>query len=289
MPIDLAKAKAAVLPPIEHRYDERDVIFYALTVGACAQDPSNPKELKFCYENSSEGLAVLPTFGVIPPFRALAAVFGVPGIEVNPLMILHGEQYLEIRHHPIPTRGVLRSTPRIQNIYDKGKGALILLDTVTVDEKGQEIFFNTFSLFVRGEGGFGGERGPDPGNNPPERPPDRVHEEPTSQNQALLYRLNADLNPLHADPNVAQMVGYPKAILHGLCTFGFVGRAVLSHFCDYDPRLFRSIKVRFSSHVFPGETIITEMWKEGNKVIFKARTKERGLDVITNAAVEIAE
>jgi 3-hydroxyacyl-CoA dehydrogenase/3a,7a,12a-trihydroxy-5b-cholest-24-enoyl-CoA hydratase len=288
MPIDLAKAKSAVLPPFEHRYEEKDVIFYALSVGACAQDPTDPKELSFCYENAPDGLKVLPTFGVVPPFRALAGIFSVPGVEVNPLMILHGEQYLEIRKHPIPTRGVLKTTPRIQNIYDKGKGALILLDTITVDEKGEEVFFNTFSLFARGEGGFGGERGPDPGNEPPNRRPDKVHEEPTAQNQALLYRWNGDLNPLHADPNVAQMVGYPKAILHGLCTFGFVGRAILRHYCDFQPERFRSIKVRFSSHVFPGEALVTEMWQEGKSVIFKARTKERGLDVITNARVELA-
>lgn len=288
MPIDLAQAKAAKLPEVEHRYEERHVIFYALSVGACAQDPSDPNELQFCYEGAPQGLKVLPTFGVIPPFSALGSVFGAPGVDVNPLMILHGEQYLEIRKHPIPTRAVLRTKPRIQNIYDKGKGALILLDTVSVDEKGEEVFFNTFSLFARGEGGFGGERGPEPGNEPPNRPPDKVHEEPTAPNQALLYRWNADLNPLHADPNVAQMVGYPKAILHGLCTFGFVGRAVLRHFCNFEPSRFRSIKVRFSSHVFPGETIVTEMWKEGNRVILKAKTKERGLDVITNAAVELA-
>jgi len=162
----------------------------------------------------------------------------------------------------------------------------VLLDAVTTDENGEEIFFNTFSVFLRGEGGFGGESGPKAADAAPEREPDKVVEEKTLPQQALIYRLCGDRNPLHADPNFAAIGGFEMPILHGLCSFGYVGRAVLKEYCDNDPAKFKSLKVRFSGHVFPGETIVTEMWKEGDdKILVKAKTAERGLNVITNAAV----
>jgi acyl dehydratase len=283
MPIDVSKALGAQLEPVEFTYDERDVMLYALGIGAGARNPTAPEELKFTYEN---GLEVIPTFGVIPAFPALMGLGGVDGMEFNPMMLLHGEQYLEIRK-PIPTGAKLTSYGKVAHIYDKGKGAVVVIDTVTKTAKGEEVFFNQSAVFLRGEGGFGGERGPNPGNEPPARDPDVVHEEKTLPHQALIYRLSGDRNPLHADPSFAAMGGFDKPILHGLCTFGFVGRAVLERYCKNDTTKFKSIAVRFSSHVFPGETIVTKMWKEGNKVFFKASTLERGLDVITNAVVEL--
>jgi (3R)-3-hydroxyacyl-CoA dehydrogenase / 3a,7a,12a-trihydroxy-5b-cholest-24-enoyl-CoA hydratase / enoyl-CoA hydratase 2 len=283
MPIDPARAVGTKLPPLTYEYDDRDVMLYALGIGAGLPETA-PEQLQFTYEGD---LKVLPTFGVVPPFPALAGLIGAPGMDINPMMILHGEQYLEILKQPIPTSGKLTTSPVIRAVYDKGKGALVLVDAVTTDEKGEKIFLNTFTVFVRGEGGFGGEKGPNPGNTPPDRPPDAVVEQQTLPQQALLYRLSGDRNPLHADPNFAGMAGFPKPILHGLCTFGFAGRAVLQACCGNDPAKFKSIIVRFASHVFPGETIITEMWKEGRQVIFKAKTAERGLDVITNAAVAL--
>lgn len=284
MPIDVQKAMAAPIKPLEYEYKEKDAILYALGVGA-GVPPLDKAQLSFTFEN---GLKVLPTFGVVPPSSALMSVIGHPGLSFNPMMLLHGEQFLEIRKHPIPVKGKLINKPSIQAIYDKGKGAVLLLDCVTENDKGEEIFFNTFSLFLRGEGGFGGESGPKPGNTPPDRAPDKVVEMPTLPQQALLYRLSGDTNPLHADPNFAKMGGFEKPILHGLCTFGNVGRAVLQEYCDNDTKKFKSIGVRFASHVFPGETIVVEMWKEGDDtVILKAKTKERGLDVITNAAVKL--
>lgn len=284
MPIDVEKAMGTPLKPIEFEYNFKDVILYALGVGA-GVPPTDKEQLKFTYES---GLKVLPTYGVIPPFPAMGGIMGHPGLEFNPMMLLHGEQFLEIRKTPIPVKGKLVNKPSIQAIYDKGKGALLLLDCVTETKDGEEVFFNTFSLFLRGEGGFGGESGPKPGDAAPDRDPDETVEMKTLPQQALLYRLSGDFNPLHADPNFAAMGGFDRPILHGLCTFGHVGRAVLQACCDNDPDKFKSIKVRFAGSVYPGETIVTQIWKESDdRVLVKAKVAERDIDVITNAAVTI--
>lgn len=277
MPID-PKLVGRELPPLEHAYTNKDVILYSLGIGAGAESA----DLKFVYEGNLE---VLPTFGVIPPFGALMGLIGMEGMDFNPAMLLHGEQYLEL-YKPIPAEGKLTSHPQISAIYDKGKGALVEIDVVTKNTKGETIFMNRFSTFIRGEGGFGGDRGPEPGNDPPDREPDRVVSLKTLPQQALIYRLSGDFNPLHTDPDFAAMGGFEKPILHGLCTFGFAARAVLKEYCGNDPAKFKAIKVRFSRHVFPGETIVTEMWQEKpDQVVIRCKTAERGEYCLTNAAV----
>jgi acyl dehydratase len=277
MPID-PKLVGKELASLEYKYSTKDVILYALGIGAGAE----PDELKFVYESDLE---VIPTYGVIPPFGALFSIVGMEGMDFNLAMLLHGEQYLEL-YRPIPCEGTLTSYPKIAAIYDKVKGALVEIDVVTKNSEGVDVFMNRFSTFIRGEGGFGGERGPDPGFEPPARKPDKVVAMKTLPQQSLLYRLSGDFNPLHADPNFAAMGGFDRPILHGLCTFGFAGRAVLKEYCANDPTKFKAIKVRFSRHVYPGETIVTEMWQEkDDQVIIRSKTAEREEYCLTNAAV----
>jgi acyl dehydratase len=260
-----------------YEYSEKDVILYALGVG-CGRE-----HLQFVYE---QDLKVLPTFAVIPAFPALFAMGSA--MDVNPMMVLHGEQRIEL-HGPIPTSGKLTTTPTVKAIYDKGKGALVVTETETVDAKGKLLFKNVFGAFARGEGGFGGDRGPSgPRNVPPERKPDAVVEMTTLPQQALIYRLSGDMNPLHADPGFAKIGGFDTPILHGLCTFGHVGRAVLEKFCGNDPARLKDFEVRFAGVVYPGETIVSEMWDEKNgRIIVQARTKERGEPVINSAAATV--
>jgi acyl dehydratase len=276
MPVDLS-AVGRKLGSVTHAYTERDVMLYALGVGCGADD------LPFVYERE---LRVLPTFAVIPAFPAMLNLGGA--MDVNPAMVLHGEQRIEL-HAEIPTSGTITTTPTIKAIYDKVKGAVVVVETESVDAKGRLLFRNTSSIFARGEGGFGGDRGPGGARNvPPDRPPDRSIAMKTLPQQALLYRLSGDMNPLHADPDFAKLGGYDRPILHGLCTFGFAGRAVLEAWCGKDPARLRAFEVRFSGVVFPGETITTDMWQvEPGKIVLTART-ERGEAVLTAAAAEVA-
>jgi acyl dehydratase len=276
MPVD-PSAVGKKLEPVQARHTQRDVMLYALGVG-CGTD-----QLQFTYERD---LKVLPTFAVIPAFPAMLNLGGA--MQVNPMMILHGEQRIEL-HAPIPPEATITTTPTIKGIYDKGKGALVIVETDSVDEKGRLLFRNTSGIFARGEGGFGGDRGPSGVKNPvPDRKPDRSVSFTTRPDQALLYRLSGDMNPLHADPDFAKMAGFDRPILHGLCTFGFAGRAVLQAYCDDDPARLRSFEVRFSGVVFPGETITTDMWQVGpGRIVLAART-ERGEAVLSSAAAEVA-
>ena len=286
--IDLDQALGAELPVTHTSYDEKDLALYALGVGAGQHAESD--DLKYVYENNPSFQA-LPTFGVIPPmgamFEQMKKGVTAPGLNYGFDRILHGEQYTELKR-PLPPHAKLTHKAKVKDIFDKGKGAVVVMAITTTDEQGNELVYNEMSTFVRGAGGWGGDRGPSAEKNvAPERAPDAVVEEKIAEDQALLYRLSGDINPLHVDPEFAKAFGFTKPILHGLCTFGFASRHVIKAMAQNDARYFKSIQVRFSDSVFPGETLVTEMWKEGEKIVFRCKVKERNRTVISNAAVEL--
>ncbi|KAF9181097.1 hypothetical protein BGZ51_005671 [Haplosporangium sp. Z 767] len=284
--VDVEAAKSLTFEPEVFEYSARDVILYNLGIGATRKD------LYLVYENNDAFCAV-PTFGVVPSFKAMNAVpFGDILPSFNPMMLLHGEQYLEIIK-PFPTHGKLVSTPYVVDILDKGKGCVATIGVKTTDENGDEICINEFTMFIRGAGNFGGKKeGADRGaataaNQAPNRKPDHVVTEKTHENQAALYRLSGDWNPLHIDPDMAAVGGFDVPILHGLCSFGIAGKHIFKTYCNNDAKNFKNIKVRFAKTVNPGETLETSMWREGNKVLFQVRVVERDSIVISNAAVEL--
>ena len=287
------------LAPQRHEYTWRDAALYALGVGARVDG-----ELDYLYEG--RGPRVLPTFAVVPSFRSLVDVVSVLG--ANPLQILHGEQTIRLVR-PIPPSGAFETRGEVTGIYDKGKGALVVVRARTTDEKGEPVFENEFSLFVRGAGGFGGERGPeeaqrviprDPVSGSggdrsggtravevPAREADFTESQATSLEQAAIYRLMGDLNPLHIAPEVGAAAGFGKPILHGLCTYGFAGRAIVKHACGGDPAKLASFAARFSGVVFPGDTLVTSGWRgeDGRWSIQVA--KPDGSVVLSHGLVEV--
>lgn len=261
--------------PTEYTYTSKETILYALGVG------SGPDELGFVFEND---IRVLPTFSVVPSFPT--ATMGMAETGANPMMVVHGEQGITL-HGPIPDEGVLSTTATIEAIYDKGSGAAIFIRTETVDSKGKALFDCRYTFFARGEGGFGGERGPATETiEYPHRDPDFRTDMPTLPQQALIYRLSGDLNPLHADPNFAKIAGFDRPILHGLCTYGHAGRAILKGACGGDPKKFKSFQARFSGAAYPGDTLITEGW-EVEKGKFVVRCTRQTGDVVLRNAVAI--
>lgn len=288
--IDLDEAAKGELV-LENSYDERDVALYALGVGA-ARDPLDSNELNFVYELGAN-FHVLPTYGVMPQSNAMLAAakaggLKLPGQNYGFDRLLHGEQYTEIKR-PLPTHAKLKHVFKFKEAFDKDPHAVVTFAVHTLDEEGEEVAYNEMTSFVRGAGGWGGDRGPSADINvPPTREPDAIIEEKTDANQTLLYRLSGDWNPLHADPAFAKAFGFDKPILHGMCTFGYCGRHVIKAFSNNDPRYFKSIKVRFAKSVFPGETLVTKMWKESDtRIVFETSVKERNEVVIKNAAVEL--
>lgn len=276
--------------PRTFTYGDKDVMLYALGIGLGA-DPMNETELAFVNER---GLKVVPTAVTV-----LAAADGRvsgrnrPAPEpdpskrisvINHALVVHGEQKVEL-HKPLPITGTFTATSRTTGAFDKGKdkGAVIINETVWVDEAGEKIATLTGSTFARGDGGFGGPKEGAPEPHPtPTRKPDITADFTTRPDQALLYRLNGDRNPLHSDPEFAKRAGFDRPILHGLCTYGITCRAVLQEVVGYDPDKILSHQVRFSSPVFPGDTIAVDLWIDGKDVAFEARAKERGVTVIKN-------
>lgn len=254
--------------PTKHSWDSKDAILYALGVGAGSADPLD--ELAFTTENTQNiHQQVLPTMAVVLAVGGSGA-FGSVG-SFNPAMLVHGEQAIAL-HRPIPVTGEVETTGEITGIYDKGKGAVIEVTSTSVDTAtGSPLFSSVMSAFIRGEGGFGGDRGPSgPKNVAPEREPDHTITYQTRTDQALLYRLSGDRNPLHSDPAFAASGGFDRPILHGLCSYGFTGRALLHAVCGSDPARFTGMEARFSSPVFPGEALTIKAWETNSgEVIFQ--------------------
>lgn len=279
----IAQAKKAKPKGTEYSYSFRDVILYNLGLGAKRSD------LPFVFEHD-DNFQVIPTFGVIPPFGA-AAPFSIGSLVPNfsPMMLLHGEQYLEIRKYPIPTEGKLVAYPHLVDVVDKGKSAIVVSGATTKDAgSGDDVFYTESAAFIRGSGGFGGDKtGADRGKaskvySPPKRAPDAVVEEKTTEEQAAIYRLSGDYNPLHIDPEFSKVGGFKTPILHGLCFFGIAGKHIVQRFGP-----FKNIKVRFAGTVLPGETLRTEMWREGNMVVFQVKVVESGKLCIAQAGAEL--
>ena len=292
MAIDYAALKARRFPEVRADYDWKDSILYALGVGY-GLDPLDPAQLRFVYEQDQ--LAV-PTMAVVlatPGFWVKAPDSGIDWVKV-----LHGEQQL-VMHKPLPVSGSVIGRNRVASITDKGEGrGALLVQRRTLHDAADDSLIATLEqvTFARGDGGFSeregnGPRGGDPGPAPrpaaPAREPDLVCDLPTSPQAALLYRLCADLNPLHADPEVARAAGFERPILHGLASFGVAAHAILRSCCGYDPARLASIGLRFSSPVHPGETLRTEIWRDGQAVQFQTRVLERDRIVLSHGVASL--
>ncbi|MGW2420136.1 MaoC/PaaZ C-terminal domain-containing protein [Streptomyces sp. NPDC001709] len=272
MPIDAAKALAAEPRTGEISWTTKDVQLYHLGVGA-GIPATDPDELRYTLESR---LHVLPSFATVAGSGAPGVISGLsmPGVEVELAKVLHGGQTLEV-HRPIPAEGTATATNRLAAVYDKGKAAILVLRTEVADADGP-LWTNDAQIFVRGEGGWGGDRGPSTRLEPPVGEPDRTVERPIREDQALLYRLSGDWNPLHADPEFAKLAGFDRPILHGLCTYGITLKAVVDTLLGGDVTRVRAYSTRFAGVVFPGETLRIRMWREEGRVRVAVGAVERG-------------
>ena len=267
MPIN-PDAAGTVSEPAEASWTSKDSLLYALGVGAGATDPTG-FELEFTTENTADvEQKALPTMPVVINASGGGNVMSAIGT-FDWAMLVHGEQSVTL-HQPLPVSGTATMQGKVAAIYDKGKAAVVVLENEATDANGKPLFTTSMSAFIRGEGGWGGDRGPSgPRNVAPDRDPDHVVSYETRTDQALLYRLNGDRNPLHSDPSFAALAGFPKPILHGLCTYGFTGRALLHAVCGSDPARFKSMEGRFSTPVMPGDRLDVKIWIDGNEAIYQ--------------------
>ncbi|XP_047958636.1 enoyl-CoA hydratase 2, peroxisomal-like [Salvia hispanica] len=270
-------------PQLTYSYTERDAALYALGVGACSKDAVDDKELKYVYHH--ESIQVLPTFATLISVEFLSWIKQMPGLVFDPSLLLHGQQYIEI-YKSLPSNGCILNKATISGLHDKGKSAVLEVEISSYEkESGVLLCVQRMSLYLRGAGGFSKSSQPYsfskyPSSQTftykiPKSQPFAVFEECTQPSQALLYRLSGDYNPLHSDPKAAETTGFSRPILHGLCTLGFAVRAIIYRICQGDQNMIRNITGKFLLHVYPGETLITEMWVDGMRVVYQLKVKER--------------
>jgi acyl dehydratase len=288
MAIDREKALAAEPTTREASWTRRDVLLYHLSLGA-GRDAATDPELGYTYERD---LRVLPTFAMVAGQGVSSGETGfpgmaMPGIDVDLRKLLHDGQALTV-HRPLPTGGTATLTSRVADVWDKGKAAVIVLRQDATDPEGTPLWTTTTQVWARGEGGFGGEPGPSSRGEAPDREPDLVLDSPTTSAQALLYRLNGDLNPLHIDPEFAGQAGFDRPILHGLASYGIVAKTIVDRVAGGDPARLAGLSVRFAGTLVPGETIRTRVWRDGDGLVFRSVCPERGdAPVLTHATAEL--
>ncbi|MEU4646513.1 MaoC/PaaZ C-terminal domain-containing protein [Nocardia fluminea] len=286
MPIDLATALGATLPAREFSWTPTDVQLYHLGLGAGAR-PTDPAELAYLDDRAPQ---VLPTFATVAPTLGETEPPRVsfPGIEIDLAKVVHGHQEVEV-HKPIPATGKAVSVGRIAEIWDKGANAVIVQEHTVTGSDGEPLWTVRSSIFAKGEGGFGGERGPSTRTELPDRAPDAELLTPTMPQQALLYRLSGDRNPLHSDPEFARGAGFPAPILHGLSTYGTVCKAITDALLDSDATRVAGFRAKFAGVLYPGETLRTKVWREGDELIAVVTVVERDdAPVLSDVALRIA-
>ncbi|MEU6475491.1 MaoC/PaaZ C-terminal domain-containing protein [Streptomyces sp. NPDC047017] len=283
MPLDAAKALAAGPRTGEISWTVRDVQLYHLGIGA-GVPPDDPGELRYALER---GPRVLPGFATVAGGGAPGVIraLSLPGVDVDLARVLHGGQALTV-HRPLPAEGTATRTERLTGVYDKGGAALLVLRTETADADGP-LWTEEARVFVRGEGGWGGERGPSARPGPPTGPPDRTVRRPVRPDQALLYRLSGDTNPLHADPAFARAAGFDRPVLHGLCTYGITLKAVVDTLLDGEVTRVRSCDARFAAVVYPGETLRVRMWRRHAAVQVSVSAVEREDAPVLDGTVDV--
>lgn len=266
MPIDPAKAIGAELPEVSFAWTSSDVLLYQLAIGAV--------DLRYTLDNDE--LQVLPSFGVVVPtfHEAEPPALDLPGCDIDLTQVLHGSQGIEL-HRPIPTSGAATLRTRITDVWDKGKAALIVQQGDATDADGEPLWTVTSTIFVRGEGGWGGDRGPSASVEHPDRLADATASYQVTPQQALLYRLCGDRNPLHADPEFAARAGFPAPILHGLCTWGITLREATETLLDGDANAVGGFTARFAGIVFPGDLLDIALWDEGERILIEASVDGR--------------
>jgi acyl dehydratase len=283
VPIDPELAIGAELDDVPFAWTFADVLRYHLALGAGA-NPTDPKELRYTYERD---LQVLPTFATVAvnlrTYERPSVSF--PGVDVDLTRIVHGMQAVTL-HRPIPVEGKAVARTRVVDVLDKGKAAVIVNETTVREPDGSPLWTSRSSIFARGEGGFGGKRGSSEKVELPGREPDAVVDTPTLPQQALLYRLCGDWNPLHADPEFARAAGFDVPILHGLCTYGIVAKAVTDTLLDADVTRVASFSARFAGTVLPGETLRTAVWQDGPRLLISTTSLDRGAPVLSDAVLE---